>query len=605
MKRLFLFILTISVLAACVETPSAEGQPSGKRDVNAWIAISDVPYADATKMSVDETDSTGLVFRWAYDDKVGVYPASVTGLSLFVLQSGGGTRFARFDGGGFALRDTALYYAFYPYDGNAIDKHTIPLDYTGQKAGVTGHTLSDKDYMAGSAVSSDGVARFDFHHLGAFLRLDIDGLPALEDIRSVDIVPLYGQVAAGGRYDIIADSTYVTSMLRSHHITTSLAGPFSNTLHLWTIMAPQDLSGDSLAVVATTGRGIYASGAEGRSFNRGKAYRLPLAMLPATADSAALAVTETEQALLNIRCGSYSGITYLGVNDDGTYRFAVTDDNLPGGGLAQLDIAIGDDGTADGATARLTLLPGTAADTGRPDNEGVAYDGTALWVSAEGGQTIRQYDLDGIATGKTATVPEDLSVDHIIKNAGFEALTWDPSSSTLWTTTEGPLDGDVTGLHRIQRFDNDGQPSGRFVYMDDGATVAAGSTTKVVAYVYGIPAMAALDDGRLLVLEREVYVPEEIALGWCRVKIYLVDPVKAAGGVLQKTPVAEFMTGCDGEMPLLANYEGMCLGPRIGGRQSIVLINDSQDGMEKTFGFRVTHEYIKMLFIDAPSGTSM
>ena len=604
MKRLFLFILPLLMLAACVETPSAEGQPSGKKAVNAWITIPEVPYADATKMTVDETDSTGLVFRWAYDDKVGVYPASVTGLSLFVLQSGGGTRFARFDGGGFALRDTALYYAFYPYDGNAIDKRGIPLDYTGQKAGVTGNTLSDKDYMAGSAISSDGVARFDFHHLGAFLRLDIDGLPAFEDVQCVDIVPLYGQIAASGRYDIIADSAYVTSMLRSHHVTTTLAAPIAKTLSLWTIMAPQDLSADSLAVFVTTGNGTYASGTEGRSFNRGKAYRLPLAMAPAVKDTACISVTETEQVMLDIRTGSYSGITYLGPNDDGTYRFALTDDNLPGGGLAILDVAIDDDGIADGGTARLTILPGTAAATGRPDNEGVAYDGTTLWVSAEGDQSIRQYDLDGYATGGVLSVPEDLDRDHIAGNGGFEALTWHSATATLWTTTEMPLDGDIPGLHRIQRFNN-GQPVDRYLDLDDGATVADTKMAKAVAYVYGIPAMMALDDGRLLVLEREVYVPEEIALGWCRGKIYLVDPAEAVCGVLQKIPVAEFMTGCDGEMPLLANYEGMCLGPKIGGRQSIILINDSQDGMEKAFGFRVTHEYIKILFIDVPSGMSM
>jgi hypothetical protein len=114
------------------------------------------------------------------------------------------------------------------------------------------------------------------------------------------------------------------------------------------------------------------------------------------------------------------------------------------------------------------------------------------------------------------------------------------------------------------------------------------------AYVFGIPALAALDDGRLLVLEREVYVPngglwDKLQGSFTDTHIYLVDPVHDTAGLLRKSLLCSFTTSALN----LANFEGMCLGPVLpDGRRTLVLIADSQKGSGG-----LTNEFVKVILL--------
>lgn len=137
-----------------------------------------------------------------------------------------------------------------------------------------------------------------------------------------------------------------------------------------------------------------------------------------------------------------------------------------------------------------------------------------------------------------------------------------------------------------------------------------GEASSAMAYVYGIAALTALDDGRLIVLEREVCVPrsspqEILANAFSQVKLYLVSP--SGTDVLTKQLLHTFetrisMTGA-GINVALANYEGMCLGPRLrDGRRCLILIADSQAGMahlaQKLGQKRITQEFVKVLVLE-------
>ena len=314
---------------------------------------------------------------------------------------------------------------------------------------------------------------------------------------------------------------------------------------------------------------------------------------------------EAEQERLDIDSGNYSGITYISQNRDSTYRFAIVDDKLPDGGLAYLDVPISEDGTADGTKARLTLLNGTTKASTYSDNEGIAFDGKTFWVAAEKNQTICQYDILGNPTGRALDIPEYLGPKHIHKNKGFEALTYQSNAKALWTTTEEPLlDNAGERTHIIQCFALNGSYSCHYVYEGDSPTVSDSLAKAAKAYICGIPAMTMLPDGILLVLERELYVPDMMPDGWCNIRIYATDTRQNPGDTLQKTLLHEFSTGCDGLMPWLANYEGMCLGPVLNGKRTLVLINDSQNGMRDVLGINITFEYIKILLIN-PDKTSL
>lgn len=332
----------------------------------------------------------------------------------------------------------------------------------------------------------------------------------------------------------------------------------------------------------------------------------------------------------NFGSGDYSGIAYLG----GT-RFAVVDDKRNGGGIVFADIDIDMSGKVRGVS--MMVPEGTLAqEVVGMDNEGVAYcpdygagsgsgysSGTGggsgydsdlsigmmngrgmLFVSAERDQSIRGYDLDGWATGVAMSIPADMGRGKIRGNRGFEALTFNVFTGLFWTTTEDVLveDADSPGLLRLQSFGTDLKPAGRFLYKIDAPIVEAEEAAGAEAYLFGVPAMAALDDGRIIVLEREVYVPKGSLLGKARksftkTNLYVVNPMrdlKGVGlsggnisdvdltgegvtGVLRKSLVCSFNT-----KPLagnFANYEGMCLGPLLpDGYRSLVLISDSQHG---------------------------
>lgn len=284
--------------------------------------------------------------------------------------------------------------------------------------------------------------------------------------------------------------------------------------------------------------------------------------------------------------GQYSGITYLG----GTH-YAVVHDKLGGGGIVFFDLHFREDGTL--AFANKNVPPGTEG-TGI-DSEGIAYvpSTRTLFVSAEADQSIREYDLKGHPTGRRLNVPADLGIDSITPNQGFEALTYNAQTHLFWTVTEGPLLSDGGNLLRLQSFGEDLEPAARYEYeMDEPEASADGAE----AYVHGVPALAALPDGRLLVLEREVYVPsggigDKIGGAFTTTKIFVVRPVSGKAGALRKKLVKQFRTSA---LSSYANYEGMCLGPVLAdGRQSLLLIPDSQNGSGG-----LTQEYLRVYAIE-------
>jgi uncharacterized protein YjiK len=283
--------------------------------------------------------------------------------------------------------------------------------------------------------------------------------------------------------------------------------------------------------------------------------------------------------------GEYSGITYLG----GTH-YAVVHDKLGGGGIVFFDLHFRDDGTL--AYANKTVPPGTEG-TGK-DSEGIVYvpSTRTLFVSAEADQSIREYDLKGHPTGRKLNIPADLGIDRITPNQGFEALAYSDQTHLFWTVTEGPVRTDSLRFLRLQSFGEDLEPVSRYLYEMDAPEASAEGTE---AYVHGVSALTALPDGRLLVLEREVYVPaggiaEKLGGAFTTAKIFVVRPVAGKDGALRKRLVTGFRTTA---LSSFANYEGMCLGPVLGdGRRTLLLIPDSQNGSGG-----LTQEYLRVYAI--------
>lgn len=322
-------------------------------------------------------------------------------------------------------------------------------------------------------------------------------------------------------------------------------------------------------------------------------------------------LTQVALGLWGITPGNYSAITPVA---EGVY--AIVDDKNATDGYMLLTLEF-DQSKGKVTHAGLTELQGMAhrrADgvSTKRDCEGACYFAQAgtVFVSGETNQDILEYDHDGNPTGRRLAIPESMSRKQITPNRGFEALTYNAVQHRFWTTTEGVLPADNTLSQKLRlrllSFDDSLQPSLSFIYQMDNPLKAGAKGDNV----HGVSSMLALDNGKLLVLEREVFSPKRKLGAFVNHKIYLVDPWQAQpvplgtpmaevadSMVASKELLVEFKTRFDLLHYKLANFEGMCLGPQLDdGRQTLLLIADSQNGM----GNSLYHlkDYLGILIID-------
>ena len=319
----------------------------------------------------------------------------------------------------------------------------------------------------------------------------------------------------------------------------------------------------------------------------------------------------------NIGSGQYSGITHLDEN-----RYAVVSDKEPADGFFLFRI---DQHPQTGEVTHVYLegFRGNAKPhvnaqgICKRDCEGIAWFAPAgtLFISGEGDQLILEYALDGQPTGRKLNVPAVFALDKIVPNYGFEALTYCPETHRFWTTTESTLkaDGDAAGplypgsnnLLRLQAFDDNLQPVAQYAYrMAPGRTDDFGKI-----YAFGVTALTALPDGKLLVLEREVNVTAGGLSSEAQCKLFMVDPTQGhqidssvslqkldPNHFLVKKLLASWKTAAQPLKLNFANYEGMCLGRTLNdGRRTLLLVSDSQGGYAK--GPFYLKDYIKVIVL--------
>lgn len=576
MKKVLNTILMLTAMTACSEMNdniTVPQQPDSHTIQGVVMEVADIPFAEGSSnlRSAVSEGANGLTFTWSAGDKTGVY-SSTDGFALFNLTAGAGTSSAKFDGGGFTLTDGATYYSFFPYASAATDKTAVPVDFSGQTLTKDNDMSSPmtKDYLYASAVADAGNALFNYSHLGSFVRTKLT-MPAATAVESVDFIPMYSELTQTATVNVTASTNPMTVTATSPKTTLTLSGvsvPSSGELTLWGAMAPQDLSAtnEAVAIVAHSGTEIYSARVAGKNLQAGKAYRWATTPILPIGYNHGITVNVKTAKNYGTGLGQYSAITWLGDN-----HYAVIHDKEKGGGIVLFDFNIADDGTIGDVT--ITVPTGTSGSSVTDmDNEGIAYYNNKLYVSAEADQSIREYDMTGAPTGNSFTTPADMAAGKISSNMGFEALTFNATTGLFWTTTEGalPKDNYIPRLHRLQSFGTDGKPAARYLYQMDAPAYSNDGADR---YVHGISAMAALDDGHLIVLEREVYVKTSTLTANGVAKLYVVDPVHDTAGILRKSLLTTLnMSGLQ-----LANYEGMCLGPTLSdGSRCLILISDSQ-----------------------------
>lgn len=299
-------------------------------------------------------------------------------------------------------------------------------------------------------------------------------------------------------------------------------------------------------------------------------------LLPLTVIAQEVTLLKQKAFPKTVSAGNYSGITWLGAS-----RYAIANDKSPTAGFYLMTIET-DSITGD----LLTVREDTFLTSGLPnrDEEGICYmpESQTVFVSGEADQEIIEYNLQGQLTGRKLNIPEVFKTSY--KNGGFEALTYQSKTHRFWTTSEFTLKADgekptierkIKNRLRLQSFGDDLQPKEQYWYESDSTTIKKQKGRSIV----GVSGLAALDDGRIVVLEREMYFPKKQIGSFALVRLYVVNPtLHKPGEILSKTLLTEFRTKVNLTRRSFANYEGICVGPKLAdGRQLLILVCDSQN----------------------------
>lgn len=251
--------------------------------------------------------------------------------------------------------------------------------------------------------------------------------------------------------------------------------------------------------------------------------------------------------------GNYSGITALG-----NHKYAVVSDKSEEDGFFVLHIEI------DSIKGRITTFKNEgfrSSSLPNRDIEGICYrpSTNTVFIAGEQDNEVYEYTLDGKRTGQRLEMPAFFK--EAGRNYGLESLTYDRKRHLFYTTSERVLKGD--SLLRIQSFSDNLKPGFCYYYKPDEPISKK--------HFYGVSELCALEDGRLLVLERQIHVPK-LKLGASTIiRIYETTPTDKP--ILEKRLVKEFRTRLSLTSRKFANYEGFC---EIQGNR-LLLIADSQN----------------------------
>lgn len=327
-----------------------------------------------------------------------------------------------------------------------------------------------------------------------------------------------------------------------------------------------------------------------------------------------------------VAAGNYSGIAHL--HDD---IYAVVSDksdsalyfnfriqvNPKTGELEQVEnlgFTERTDGTLNDGKPWLGLEKGF-------DHEAIVkVSDSTLVIASEGYCRLKEYPIlpisaDAAKVGFSQNLWESRwPSSEFYPNYNFESLAFDPVHQYLWTIPESTLRKDgqpvtpqngLTNQLRLMRLDwgkmkedsnkeeyseqvsskKDSRYMMTYAYqMDQPST-----HKKADIYVMGVSELCALPDGQLLVLEREAFIPKIKIGAFCKCKLYLVNPLNSENismkekfssdtPFLKKKLLTEWKTSLSLSKRSFANYEGMCLGPKLeDGSQVVILLSDSQD----------------------------
>ena len=271
MKRILLGLGLCSLLA-CTNDVEEVAPVLDVQQVT--MTASDFEWATPSPRTTVNVSPEGVDFNWAENDTVGIFPNEGRQVDFPIVEGAGvGSNSAAFTGGGWALKASSNYAAYYPMQGKFyLDKTAIPVSYEGQTQNGNASTahLGKYDYMAAVATTpTEGKVNFEFKHLGCLIELNLT-LPKGD----YALARLSGEYPLQGTVDLTSPAIAITSVqtgsldIKLENISVTSA---EENVKIYFMCAPVDLTGTTVHLDLSSSEPLKFE-FEGGNWLAGKAY---------------------------------------------------------------------------------------------------------------------------------------------------------------------------------------------------------------------------------------------------------------------------------------------------------------------------------------------
>ena len=311
-KLLVASVLLVSMTACTVDNESDLDIQGYIKTINIVgpdkITFEQIGGSEQTKAtSVD--NGSALVFRWAADDTLGIFPNKGNQVE-FPITSQESSTSATFDGGGWALRNNASYAAYYPFNvwNYHLNNKTIVLDYSGQVQNGNGSFahLSAYDYLASAKTTPENnMVTFQMDRQGSILYIDIV-VPEPATITSLTISCNEAIFVEKAALDISGNNPVVTPVETKESLTLAFENTATTrqneTVRAYMAVQPLDFSSKTVIATLITEAGTFTAPVVSRVVNKGKAAFLRFS----ESFKGRIVITDDTSALLTYKGGTAS-----------------------------------------------------------------------------------------------------------------------------------------------------------------------------------------------------------------------------------------------------------------------------------------------------------
>lgn len=189
-------------------------------------------------------DGNNIKYGWVTTDTLGIFPN--TGYQVaFPIGDQAGEAKAVFQGGGWALKESATYSAYYPFEYMNKRASCIPLVFTGQvQQGDNLDHIGKYDYLASVPTRvENGSVTFSMMHVGCLVWLNLT-MPIATNFSTISISSNQKVFKTAVYMDIQDENLPLTTAAESDHVVLNLKNvtvDSSKLLQAFMMVAPTDL----------------------------------------------------------------------------------------------------------------------------------------------------------------------------------------------------------------------------------------------------------------------------------------------------------------------------------------------------------------------------